>query len=469
MKIKEEKIYLIITLIIGFIMVFIIPPFQAPDEDSHFKKTYLITEGVFYPVVQDDTYGNKLPENLIIYAEDKLAYGSNRNQKFNYDKFLLDLHTLEMSDNLVYNDYSTAVKNPFIYVIPALGMVLSKIISFLVGIKVTIPSLLYGARLATLIVYSFITYYAIKISPKYKKTMLVFTLMPMSLSLYSSLSYDPLLISISVLLFAKVLKYKYDNSAKTIKSSDLLLFSLIAFIYLVLKNIYIVNMLALLLIPKEKLPSQKSDLIKKIIICVLGVGILYFATNYPISSIKISNSDSILAGKQVSYVLHHPFNYLKIYFETLVKERFFYLTTFVGVFGLLDTYLPYPIIFIYLLFIILTLLIDGNSENKNKSFNLKERLIGFIIPLASISLAFLAMYIIWTSILDGYGIGASSITGVQGRYFIPSMFFLILLFVNNFDNKIFNNIKRIYNANYYYIYIFINILSCITILLRFWI
>ena len=37
-----EKIFLILGLIIGTLFVFIIPPFQGPDEDAHFKKAYVL-------------------------------------------------------------------------------------------------------------------------------------------------------------------------------------------------------------------------------------------------------------------------------------------------------------------------------------------------------------------------------------------------------------------------------------------
>lgn len=55
-KIKIENLFLIVSILIGMLLIFIVPQFQSPDEDSHFLKSYLISEGKFYP----KQYGDKI-------------------------------------------------------------------------------------------------------------------------------------------------------------------------------------------------------------------------------------------------------------------------------------------------------------------------------------------------------------------------------------------------------------------------
>lgn len=468
MKVQEEKLYLIISLIFGMIMVFIIPPFQSPDEDSHFKKTYLVSTGEFYPIEENGVMGNYLPNNLIDYIAEKNSYMSALNKKFNYQSFLIDLHTYKLSDEKTFHSYSTSSVNPVIYSIPAIGIIISKIISFTLNIDSSITSMLYGARLLSLLVYTFITYYAIKTTPKFKKTLLVFTLMPMTLALYSCVTYDSLLISISALLFSMVMKYRFGEKEKVCKK-DLILFSIIAFIYLNVKTIYIFNLLFLLLIPFKKWGKSKKDFFLKAGVCSLAIIICYFIFKYPLMKLHVNAPSNNLSSEQINFIIHNPFKYIRIYLNTLVGGRFFLISTFVGVFGLLDSYLPYPIVFMYILFIIMTMVVDSNDSIFRKKLLFKERAIGLIIPLLTISLAFLGMYIYWTSQIDGYGVGAESITGVQGRYFIPSIIFIVLLFVNGIKSNWFIKLKNIYNNNYYYMYIFTSIISIFIILLRFWI
>ena len=41
----EQRVYVYIALIVGILFVFLTPPFQSPDEDSHFKRSYQIAKG----------------------------------------------------------------------------------------------------------------------------------------------------------------------------------------------------------------------------------------------------------------------------------------------------------------------------------------------------------------------------------------------------------------------------------------
>ena len=89
--------------------------------------------------------------------------------------------------------------------------------------------------------------------------------------------------------------------------------------------------------------------------------------------------------------------------------------------------------------------------------------------LAAFFGAFLAMYIIWTSLVSG--IGASSIEGVQGRYFLPVLFPVTLLFSNQWiaKKKYINLIATKLVEYSELISVSMLSLSMLTILLRFWV
>ena len=48
-KYEPAKFFVYCALIFGIILVVLIPPFQSPDEDSHFKKAYCVSNGKLYP------------------------------------------------------------------------------------------------------------------------------------------------------------------------------------------------------------------------------------------------------------------------------------------------------------------------------------------------------------------------------------------------------------------------------------
>ena len=61
-KFSIEKKYIYISLVFGLLFVFIVPPFQSPDEDSHFKKAYQVSKGHLYPSIRKNVAGNYFPK-----------------------------------------------------------------------------------------------------------------------------------------------------------------------------------------------------------------------------------------------------------------------------------------------------------------------------------------------------------------------------------------------------------------------
>ena len=62
------KKFVYIAVIFGVLLTILIPPFQSPDEDSHFKKAFVMAEGRFYPEVQKGQQGYWLSENMVEYV-----------------------------------------------------------------------------------------------------------------------------------------------------------------------------------------------------------------------------------------------------------------------------------------------------------------------------------------------------------------------------------------------------------------
>ena len=464
-KVKEENFYLITMLLVGLLLIFIVPPFNSPDEDSHFKKAYLVANGIFYPDAVDGSAGNEISINLADTIDAYKSFGMDYNKKYNYHQFLMDMQTLKISDEKKFYEYSTAKVNPVMYIVPASGIIISNLFSKVLGINSTITGMLYGARLMSLLIYSIVIYFAIKMSPKFKKSLLLMSLLPMTMFLISCVTYDSLLIVATFLLVGLVLNLRYSESK--LETRHLIMIGCIAFVYINLKYIYIFNLLLLLLIPFKKVASNKN-LLKKSIIVVLIVMFAFILTNYNILTLK-GIVDSSLPGEQVKYVLKNPTNYVKTYFSTLLNNRFFYITTTIGVFGLLDTYMPTILYLIYFIIAIIILLTDCNEKVKEKSsITLKYKILIILMSFGMISLSFLAMYVNWTSIMEGYGVGATSITGVQGRYFIPAIIPLAIVFANNFKWDFLEKIKKIISDNYGYVFVFYSLIMISMIILRFW-
>ena len=70
--ISIQKKFIYLAMIFGILFVMLIPPFQGPDEDSHFKKAYVLAAGNIFPDVHEGKTGYYLPADMIDYISEQL-------------------------------------------------------------------------------------------------------------------------------------------------------------------------------------------------------------------------------------------------------------------------------------------------------------------------------------------------------------------------------------------------------------
>lgn len=461
-KLKEiapEKIFLILSLVFGLLFVFITPPFQSPDENSHFLKAYSVSKGEIFPEVKNGKIGNYFPKEYLNYITEKETYSINFDKKYSYREFYND-QLLEINyKDVVFHGYATQEVFPIFYIVPAIGMIFGKVLMRIFNIIGAGPAfLLYCARIASLLFSTFIIYQAIKLSPKFKKTISIICLIPITLFLFSMVTYDNLIIPMSILGIVLMLKLIYEKEYMFTKKNTLML-GLIAFTLLNLKVFYSFIFVLMFFIPKEKYKFKNNN--KLLCILLFAISIILVTILFKIPNILINrNIDAIDSPSNLYYLLNNPIKYISILYRSIISNRLFLLCSTIGVFGLLDCYLPIVIIFFYYIYLIILFLADGNGNNINNK-------IKFFIFLGSILTfigIFTVMYISWTPAVVQEN-ATQTISGVQGRYFLPLLFPMALIFSNNIKNKgLFEFVKK-----YYIVYPFICLLFSILVLfIRFW-
>ncbi len=237
---------------------------------------------------------------------------------------------------------------------------------------------------------------------------------PMVIQQTASLSADSVLItsSLSFISFILYLKYK-DESVVDIKEV-ILLFILFLFIAMS-KSVYIFLFILMFSIPKEKFKYNKYLVIFSILAVV---GIIYFLWSKNIS-VYISGADDFDLKKE--YILNNPIRYIGILMNTIRENIMFYLSSIIGRnlswFSIsINDFIYYSILLLILIFIVF---------DNDKRIKLDLKIMSFIIIGIVSMLVFTGLYLTWTNISDNV------IAGVQGRYFIPIVFLLFLIF--NFD------------------------------------
>lgn len=470
-KMSPVKFFVYCALIFGIIFLILIPPFQSPDEDSHFKRAYVVSYGKLYPSSKDGVNGFNLPNKMVDYINEKLTFIGNRDRKYSYNEMVCDDRIPVEYTDYSFQNFSTVGTTPFVYAAPAIGIVFSRCISHIIGLKdISIVNMLYFARFFSLLFYVIIIALAIKITPILKKTFCLIGLIPMSLALASAISYDSVLISITLLSTAMIFKLIFDENVKKINYKYVFAFGIIGFFLLSVKTVYLTVLLPLIFVPKNKFGDKPVRNILKYIVFFAGIVLgIYIINKIPSLFLsKTENDDSIAAMQQLQMVMQHPIYYVKIWLNTMFESRNYYYTGMFGIFGLSDTYMVTVVTVMYSLALIGVVITDTSLEEKK--FNWKYKIISILGIIASVFGIFLAMYLFWTSIMEGYGVGAELITGVQGRYFLP----LIPLGITLFSNKIFVKNEKIKNLfskildNSNIIPLIVLTISSVTILLRFW-
>ena len=462
--------YIYIAFIFGMLFLTLTPPFQAPDENNHFKKAYVISEGNIFPEIKNNKVGYMLPKEMVDYIEEQNQVAGKLDYKFNYKDIYFQERLPEGYTQQKFYEFPTATTTPVAHVIPAAGICFGKMMAYILDI--TNPSevyLLYFARLFNLMFYILITGLSIYITPVIKRVFALVGLMPMSLFLARTVSYDVLMIACSFLAIAIICDIAFGKEKQTIKLSYLIALGGIAYVLASIKIVYLPIYILLLVFPVHKNMNLKTFVKKVSVIACIAIGVfLLFKIITPDFSQVIDARKADLSAEQMAFVVHHPIEYIKIFLSTLSERRQYYLSTTIGTFGLIDTNLHSVFLSLYMIL----LPIIGICEVSLDKIRVRviDRIAVLVCVGSSIFGSFLALYLNWTSILDGYGVGASSITGVQGRYFIP-VIPVIFLFFANCQTEHYPKVEKgmyLIVDNSTLLSIVMLIVSALVILLRFW-
>ena len=464
---KSDKTYIIfiyLALIFGTLFIFLTPPFQSPDEDSHLKKAYTIGRLRLFHVVDNDIEGYYIPDKMIEYIEEKKSSIGNYKWKYTYKDFYKDNFLVVDYSKKSLVDFST--KNALIipYIPASIGIFIARSTSNLfVGGECSTAYMLYFARFLNLLSYIIIIALAIKTTPILKKTITTIMLLPMSLFLGSMVTYDCMLISLCILTLSLILKLIYDKEQK-FEIKHLIYFCIVGFILLRVKIVYSLILILLMLVSKDKFKDKNK--LKYAIYCILGIIGLYFVSKIPSLFIKSVSGNDFVTSEQISFIKNNPISFVYIILKNIYTQKITLLVQLIGVLGLIDTYMP-TIIIMFLFTLLLMVSLSELSLSKIK-IDVKTKFISFTIFILILISIFIAMYVSWTP--QVLGVGANIVSGVQGRYFLPVLILPLFIFSNGKLKK-YKSVKKImeFILEHYFIVSIIGLI-CATLMLlfRYW-
>ncbi len=411
-KIAYEKWWLLFAFSYALPIMFIYPPYQIPDEPVHFYNSYMLTQlditKPLYKSVNNKTF--IAPESLDCLNYSKIEV---------LDK-VIDLKDikdcLRNVDNKKMPNIYWSTQSKLGYIGNAIGIKLGDIIS-----NSSLVIFMMG-RLVTLLLAIGLIYIAIKITPKYKEIFLTIATIPMFIQEMGSFSYDSLLNAIILLIMAVIIKLIYEDRV-SLKYLGIILGG--GIFIADIKMIYLPVILLMLLIPSKKFKKSYY----KYIYC-LGIIILSYMGGSLTKAIFANGSVAVVDPNSynLQYVLKHPAFILEVAYNTLAKNSMLYLRSLIGYFGWFKFRLSDIYIVAYLIYM-------GYLVRYNKLDYEKKKDKGIIIGgiLLSLAAVFASMYFTWSAE------GLNYVDGVQGRYFIPLLIPILLMFMRRKERGKVNN------------------------------
>lgn len=431
---NAQRLFIITALVFGLLYIFIVPPFQVPDEGHHLYRAYHIATGhVYGHRTIDYRFGGEMPSNLV-----ELEHGF-RYLRYDYDARIDNNTWLTAAiiplqpEKTSFADFpNVAYYVPLPYLVQAIALRL--------GIVMELPPLflLYVSRLAGFFFWVTLLYLAVRLIPFHKHTFAVIALLPSSLFINSGMTADSFTYGLCYLLFAFIMKLAYGKQEKTENSSlvshkSWVLVLLMALSVTLSKVIYCPLLLLLLLIPANKFahPWTKVRFIGSLfLINLLALFIMFhlmkdsfisYENYHPDYRENVQLNEGVHPTQQLDFVIDNPGQFTKIALRSHIAYLPASVVHCVGKFGWEKNYLPFWIVGL----LIIVLLAGGAMEQtpKNSVVTTPSSRLVFLAVIFSIVAVFtIVIYMQWSPV------GNDTILSLGGRYYLPllPLFFLVL-------------------------------------------
>ena len=406
--ISPEKAFLLLGLIFGCIFCILTPPFQVPDEPAHFYRAYQVSELKFIAEMDNGKVGGYLPASLETIVKPITAGVPFHPEKRVCIPLIFAALGWDLNpDQRSFVEFpNSAIYSAASYAPQALGIGIGRLFG------ASALQSFYAGRFVNLLLWLVLTAFAIKIIPIGKWLLALCALTPMSVFEAASLSVDPVLNGLAFLFIAMVLRLALSASKRLSLGDMLPIFILAALIPLV-KNIYLPLIALFLIIPTNYFGGLRKRLalfagisILSVSIICIWLSLIYKFTPYMTNPFSASPTD------QLKFMIAHPLGFSAAVVNTLKISFVFYVRSYIGYLGWLDTALP---MFLYLsqaILIAASCLVAGKSIQKFNLSSLQRVFIAGIFITGLVSILAIE-YMCWTPV------GATAILGVQGRYLIP--------------------------------------------------
>jgi uncharacterized membrane protein len=398
-----------VVLFFGLVFAVLYPPMQTPDETSHLWRAVRVSEGDLWPRANGDDC-TAIPDSLMDLTTRYERLKGQLANKQSYKPWQQDTYRNDASDPQTPRCFSAQTVSPLLYIPPSLGILTGRLLfraSTLKEQKFNWTDADYFARFGNLMAMALAAATACAWARRFGAVIFAVCTLPMVMQSAASPSYDVTTFCSCLLFFALVVKVASRETPPMRWETVVLV--VLAFFVAHAKIVY-VPVIAVAWALKRWM-SPRSFLY----LC-LGLGVaVVCGVLLGLNSETATAGERALQHQQLAEIVSHPGRILMRLNYTFDKERDFWLISFLGDLGWLDTLAPLPMLMT--VWGLLFCAVVGDALRGPSPLGWVASGLLLIGAAASFLGVILVLYVIWTSKVEG--VGSVLMTGVQGRYFLP--------------------------------------------------
>lgn len=427
-----RRLFVVAMIVLGIFYMVVFPPNSVPDEIYHFQSSYKYAD-----ILQGQPVSSK--EITIRDADQVLFEDANQEVSATHYRDIVSNVELFSSEEgtataQVMASFDIGSDPPQTKIASALGIVVGQVLGL------GAYPVYYLGRLFNFISFLILAYFAVRFAPFGKSIFMAVCLLPMTLHLATSYSYDVAIIGMGLLLTSLCLNAIYGKGM--IEKKILIAIGVVTFFLAPCKIIYALIAFLVLFIPKERFPSNKICWAVKggvVLIALVSVFALRASSIIGLSGIAETSSSGTtgdsaghdVRGEQVgtfynlSDILSDPIGTLYLYLNSFGFLGSWYVETAIG--GSLGWFQSNIVAndLIVFAFIILVLISTLKSDDNDRDIPPLLRVSLIVVVLAVCVLAAASMLFGHTFIGEPY------IMGIQGRYVLPAAALLLFALQNH--------------------------------------
>ena len=384
---RPETVFLLIGLVAGLLFAFVTPPLRGADEAAHWYRAYQLSEGAILAQRMEDRVGGALPRSAQLRpaASPSQAVGTAEDVPSPDDRAFVDFR-------------NTAVYSPVAYLPQALIIAAGR------ALGLPPPALFFAARLTGLATALGLIFFAIRIIPIAKHVFVLLALTPMAIRQMSVLSADTVTNATALLLLALCVRLALRPGA--VATAAQIARVLLCSVAVSLAKIAYLPLAGLILLGSAERVGRR-----RAIAFVLVIGANLMAVGGWLWLARVGYAAQRIAPdadppRQLAFVLGDPLRYALLLLDDLHRHWRVYLagcTGFTSVF-------PPALGPLHLGLVALVAALDGRAD---AAIDGRGRWILAAVAVSTYALINTLNYLGWNPV------GASAISFVQGRYYIP--------------------------------------------------